>query len=288
MSKQELAKFDRFRDYTEDELSAYLEKLDKRVTRDKEDVKAFENAIRKSPRLKSITVLYGVPEDFDNVEPDPGQTKAFQGAKELTVIHEALRKTSTKIRTLTVKILDSAYFIMAPPKNIVEAWKSLKILDLQLLPSSRPILESMKQILRQFEQLQTLSLQFATNYEYDSPHLYWIMDEACSWPVLSKLTLFGFAYAHGNLSSVITNNTSIKHLYLGDSNLQEPGSWETEFAEIRKLGLNGIHVWGLLQQQTNKLLWADDGLFRQLEQWVIEGSKSQAPYPLNSENSEAD
>jgi len=267
-----------------------LQQLDshtERIYAENDDYLAFNQSVPKFPRLDSINIYCGDPGPVDyEASCDIGVLVKDQGIRQLEVLQSAVFKASTKIRTLKIRYLDCSFF----KQPSLEAWLSLKVLSLSLIPCVTEVMHSgLRQFLHDLTELEELSLKFFGFSEHAVPDLESVIHNDTKWTKLESLTLSELSLTPAALRRLININTSLYYLKLEALDLTE-GSWIRLFGDIRGCHLKAVRISLYITDKTGTYLvdYLKEGKkvkhdhFNELELWLVESSRNETKCPLNS------
>jgi hypothetical protein len=124
---------------TSEQLFNGLRKKQDHISTERYDSPAFQETIRRFPKLESINIFCGPPRDLRNVidgtdwHLTPGDWYEPLGMQQLEAICDGIMDGFTQIRNVRVSCLNTDFFSRNPPIKIGRLWKSITHLDLHLM-----------------------------------------------------------------------------------------------------------------------------------------------------------
>lgn len=252
----------------------------------------IKHSVERFPRLQSITMVTGSPDQINKVS-EPSTLvgfeqslgiESYQGMWELTRLMAGAR--ALRLEELRAGKLDCSFFSSAVVERARTWWGQIRVLELELLRCGPDVSTGgLKGFLLGLPELETLRISFDPYSQSGCARLRDVIDGKGRWENLTELSVYGVRCGGGELLELLRKHKErkLRRFKMACVELESGDDWTQVMWGIRRLKLNEVKVSGWIQSENG--VWGggvgvsgwmrgEDGVwgggFGKLERWLTD------------------
>jgi hypothetical protein len=239
-------------------------------------------------RLERLAILDG--RHFPTMDwPHDWPLNSDATTKQLENLQLALSNSPIHLSELRVEWLDTRFFL-SKSAEIGQIWRSLTILRLALTRNEDlDGASDLRIVLRGLSNLRQLHL--STLEDHYLPLHCLIHEREVAWPLLTHLTLRGFAAGEPTLQRLFSL-PHLRSISISRVGLEDDGCWIRIMTALQKRKCAEVHLSGWLANRTTASAWFGDSheegsLFAEVTEWLKRDDREAGSCPLNIQNADS-